>query len=41
MNILNRAYFPPPTPFDQNPTWQEVNNQINASMAINVISGPD
>src|SRR5262249_45486547 len=23
INILNRAYFPPPTPFDQNPTWQE------------------
>jgi putative aldouronate transport system substrate-binding protein len=41
INILNRAYFPPPTPFDQNPTWQEVNNQINAKMAINVISGPD
>ena len=41
INILNRAYFPPPTPFDQNPTWQEVNRQINANMAINVIPGPD
>jgi putative aldouronate transport system substrate-binding protein len=41
INILNRAYFPPPTPFDQNPTWQEVNRQINANMAINVIGGPD
>jgi putative aldouronate transport system substrate-binding protein len=41
INVLNRAYFPPPTPFDQNPTWQEVNKQINANMAINVISGPD
>ena len=41
INILNRAYFPPPTPFDQNPTWQEVNRQINANMAINVIAGPD
>src|SRR5437016_5429758 len=30
VNILNRAYFPPPTPFEQNPTWQEVNRQINA-----------
>ena len=41
INILNRAYFPPPTPFAQNPTWQEVNKQINANMAINVIPGPD
>jgi putative aldouronate transport system substrate-binding protein len=41
INILNRAYFPQPTPFEQNPTWQEVNRQINANMAINVIPGPD
>src|SRR6266849_5086037 len=41
INILNRAYFPPPTPFDQNPTWQEVNRQLGANIAINVISGPD
>jgi putative aldouronate transport system substrate-binding protein len=41
INILNRAYFPPPTPFAQNPTWQEVNRQINANMAINVTAGPD
>jgi putative aldouronate transport system substrate-binding protein len=41
VNVLNRAYFPPPTPFDQNPTWQEVNRQINAKMAINVVAGPD
>jgi putative aldouronate transport system substrate-binding protein len=41
INILNRAYFPPPTPYPQNPTWQEVNRQINANMAINVIAGPD
>jgi putative aldouronate transport system substrate-binding protein len=37
VNILNRAYFPPPTPFELNPTWQEVNRQINANMAINVV----
>jgi putative aldouronate transport system substrate-binding protein len=41
VNILNRAYFPPPVPMDQNPTWQEVNRQINARMAINVVAGPD
>ena len=41
VNILNRAYFPPPTPFEQNPTWQEINRQINATMAINVIASAD
>ena len=41
INILNRAYFPVPTPMDQNPTWQEVNRQINATMAINVVPGAD
>lgn len=41
VNILNRAYFPPPTPFDQNPTWQEINRQINATMHINVVAGAD
>jgi putative aldouronate transport system substrate-binding protein len=41
VNVLNRAYFPPPTPFDQNPTWQEVNRQLNAKMAINVVASAD
>jgi putative aldouronate transport system substrate-binding protein len=41
INILNRSYFPPPTPFDMNPTWQEINRQINAKMAINVVAGPE
>jgi putative aldouronate transport system substrate-binding protein len=41
INILNRAYFPPPTPFDQNPTWQEVNKQLNANINLNVVAGAD
>jgi putative aldouronate transport system substrate-binding protein len=41
INILNRAYFPPPTPYDQNPTWQEVNKQLNANINLNVIAGAD
>ena len=41
VNVLNRAYFPPPTPFDQNPTWQEINRQLNANMNINVVASPD
>src|SRR5687768_1009766 len=32
VNVLNRAYFPPPTPYDLNPTWQEINRQLNATM---------
>jgi putative aldouronate transport system substrate-binding protein len=41
INILNRAYFPPPTPFDQNPTWQEVNKQLGANINLNVVAGAD
>lgn len=41
INILNRAYFPPPTPFDRNPTWQEVNRRLGASINLNVIAGAD
>jgi putative aldouronate transport system substrate-binding protein len=41
INILNRAYFPPPTPFDQNPTWQEVNRQLGANVNLTVIPGAD
>ncbi len=41
INVLNRAYFPPPMPFDQNPTWQEVNRQLNANMNINVVPSAD
>ncbi len=41
INVLNRAYFPPPTPFDQNPTWQEISRQLNATMNINIVAGPD
>ncbi|HEX8968444.1 MAG TPA: extracellular solute-binding protein [Chloroflexota bacterium] len=41
INILNRAYFPPPTPYDQNPTWQEVNRQLGANLTINVVAGAD
>ena len=41
VNVLNRAYFPPPTPFDQNPTWQEINRQLNANMNVNVVASAD
>ncbi|MBV8085928.1 MAG: hypothetical protein JO247_14060, partial [Chloroflexi bacterium] len=30
VDILNQAYFPTFTPLDSNPTWKEVNKQLNA-----------
>ncbi len=41
VNTLMAAYYPLPTAFDQNPTWQEINRQLNANVQMNIISGPD
>jgi putative aldouronate transport system substrate-binding protein len=41
VNVLVANYFPPPTPFDQNPTWQEVNKRLNANVQMNMVSGAD
>ena len=41
VNILVTAYFPLPTPRDQNPTWQAVNKALNADMNMNTIPGAD
>ena len=41
VNILVTAYFPLPTPRDQNPTWQAVNKALNADMNMNIIPGAD
>ena len=41
INALTRAYFPPPTPFDLNPTWQAVNKALNADLRMNIIPGAD
>src|SRR5262249_52346946 len=32
VNIFCVAYYPPSTPFEQNPTWHEVNRQLNANV---------
>lgn len=40
-NILTAAYFPLPTARDQNPTWQAVEKQLNATMNMNIITGGD
>jgi putative aldouronate transport system substrate-binding protein len=41
VNSLITAYFPLPTPFDLNPTWQAVNKALNADMKMNIIPGAD
>jgi putative aldouronate transport system substrate-binding protein len=41
VNVLIAAYYPLPTPFDQNPTWQEINRQLNANVQMNIIAGTD
>jgi len=41
INILTAAYFPPPTAREQNPTWQAVEKQLNATMNMNIITGSD
>jgi putative aldouronate transport system substrate-binding protein len=37
VNVFINGYYPLPTPFDQNPTWQEVNKQLNANMQMNIV----
>jgi putative aldouronate transport system substrate-binding protein len=41
VNALVAAYFPSPTPYDLNPTWQAVNKALNVDMRMNIIPGAD
>lgn len=41
LNALMAAYYPLPTPIDQNPTWQAINAQLNATVQMNIIAGSD
>lgn len=41
INALIAAYFPVPTPYEQNPTWQTVNKQLNAELRMNIIPSAD
>jgi putative aldouronate transport system substrate-binding protein len=41
MTPLLSLLFPPPTPYDQNPTWKEVNKQLNENVQFNLVSGAD
>ncbi len=41
VNALVAAYFPSPTPYDLNPTWQAVNRALNVDLRMNIIPGAD
>jgi putative aldouronate transport system substrate-binding protein len=41
VNVYAIAYYPPPTPYDQNPTWHEVNKQLNANVQMTIFAGAD
>ena len=41
VNVLIANYFPPPTPFDQNPTWQAVNKALNANVQMSMVAAAD
>jgi putative aldouronate transport system substrate-binding protein len=36
VNIFTIGLFPPPTPFDQNPAWMEVNRQLKATIHFDI-----
>jgi putative aldouronate transport system substrate-binding protein len=41
VNVYAINYYPPPTPYDQNPTWHEVNKQLNANVQMSIFAGAD
>src|SRR6266498_4084585 len=41
VNVLIASYFPTPTLYDQNPTWQEVNKRLGANVQMNLVPGAD
>jgi hypothetical protein len=41
VNAFIVAYYPASTPYGQNPTWREVNKQLNANVQFNAVPGSD
>src|SRR4029077_4366370 len=41
INVLITNYIQPPTPYEQNSTWQYINKQVNADIRMNIIASPD
>ena len=36
-NVMTIGLFPPPTPFEQNPAWQAVNQALNATVQFTIV----
>jgi len=41
VDVFIPAYYPTPTPYEQNPTWQAVNKQLNSDLQMNIIGQGD
>jgi putative aldouronate transport system substrate-binding protein len=41
VNAFVVDYYPPPTPYDSNSTWQAVNKALNSNFQMTQVSGPD
>src|SRR4051794_32398913 len=41
VSMVSQLLPQPPTPFDQNPAWQEVNKQLNATVQFNLVPPSD
>jgi len=41
VNVMVAAYFPSPTPYDLNPTWQAINKALNADVKMAITPGAD
>ncbi len=41
VNVFMVAYYPASTPYEQNPTWQAINKQLNANVQFNAVPGSD
>jgi putative aldouronate transport system substrate-binding protein len=41
LELFVTSFFPVPTPYDQNPAWQEMNRQLNATVRFNIVPSAD
>jgi putative aldouronate transport system substrate-binding protein len=41
VNVFSNAFNPPSTPYDQNPAWQEIDKQLNATVQFTVVAPGD
>src|SRR6266540_5806457 len=41
VTAMTIGLFPPPTPFENNPAWQEINKQLNVDFRMNIVAPGD